>query len=44
MNEWFATMADVHRIRGQLPEGADMMEAADGREKTERPRARGSPA
>jgi (4-(4-[2-(gamma-L-glutamylamino)ethyl]phenoxymethyl)furan-2-yl)methanamine synthase len=34
MNEWFATMADVHRIRGQLPEGADMMDAADGREKT----------
>ncbi|MGQ0443944.1 MAG: hydantoinase/oxoprolinase family protein [Beijerinckiaceae bacterium] len=34
MNEWFATMADVHRILGQLPEGADMMEAADGREKT----------
>ncbi|MGH6847883.1 MAG: hydantoinase/oxoprolinase family protein [Methylocella sp.] len=34
MNEWFATMADVHRILGQLPEGADMMETADGREKT----------
>jgi (4-(4-[2-(gamma-L-glutamylamino)ethyl]phenoxymethyl)furan-2-yl)methanamine synthase len=34
MNEWFATMADVHRILGRLPEGADMMEAADGREKT----------
>ena len=34
MNEWFATMADVHRILGQLPEGADMMDAADGREKT----------
>ncbi|MGH6862843.1 MAG: hydantoinase/oxoprolinase family protein, partial [Methylocella sp.] len=34
MNEWFATMADVHRILGQLPEGADMMVAADGREKT----------
>jgi (4-(4-[2-(gamma-L-glutamylamino)ethyl]phenoxymethyl)furan-2-yl)methanamine synthase len=34
MNEWFATMADVHRILGQLPESADMMEAADGREKT----------
>ncbi|MCI0735192.1 MAG: H4MPT-linked C1 transfer pathway protein, partial [Beijerinckiaceae bacterium] len=25
MNEWFATMADVHRILGQLPEGADLM-------------------
>jgi len=35
MNEWFATMADVHRILGQLPEGADLMETADGREKTE---------
>ena len=34
MNEWFATMADVHRILGQLPDGADMMDAADGREKT----------
>lgn len=34
MNEWFATMADVHRILKQLPEQADMMEAADGREKT----------
>jgi (4-(4-[2-(gamma-L-glutamylamino)ethyl]phenoxymethyl)furan-2-yl)methanamine synthase len=34
MNEWFATMADVYRILGHLPEGADMMEAADGREKT----------
>jgi probable H4MPT-linked C1 transfer pathway protein len=34
MNEWFADMADVHRILGRLPEGADMMEAADGREKT----------
>ena len=34
INEWFATMADVHRIRGQLPEGADVMDAADGREKT----------
>jgi (4-(4-[2-(gamma-L-glutamylamino)ethyl]phenoxymethyl)furan-2-yl)methanamine synthase len=34
MNEWFATMADVYRILGRLPEGADLMEAADGREKT----------
>src|SRR5450631_1528656 len=34
MNEWFASMADVHRILGQLPEGADMMESADGRDKT----------
>jgi (4-(4-[2-(gamma-L-glutamylamino)ethyl]phenoxymethyl)furan-2-yl)methanamine synthase len=34
MNEWFATMADVHRILGQLPEDADMMETPDGGEKT----------
>jgi probable H4MPT-linked C1 transfer pathway protein len=34
MNEWFATVADVHRLLGQLPEGADVMDAADGREKT----------
>ena len=34
LNEWFATMADVHRILGQLPEGADVMDAADGREKS----------
>jgi probable H4MPT-linked C1 transfer pathway protein len=34
MNEWVADMADVHRILGQLPEGADMMDTADGREKT----------
>jgi len=34
MNEWFATTADVYRILGQLPEGADKMETADGREKT----------
>lgn len=34
MNEWFADAADVHRILGALPESADMMETADGREKT----------
>ncbi|MGO9673216.1 MAG: hydantoinase/oxoprolinase family protein [Methylocella sp.] len=34
MNEWFADMADVHRILGALPEGADLMDSADGREKT----------
>ena len=34
MNEWFASMADVHRILGQLPDGADLMETADGREKS----------
>jgi (4-(4-[2-(gamma-L-glutamylamino)ethyl]phenoxymethyl)furan-2-yl)methanamine synthase len=34
MNEYFATSADVHRILGALPEGADKMPTADGREKT----------
>lgn len=34
MNEWFATTADVYRILGDLPEKADMTDAADGREKT----------
>ena len=34
MNEYFASMADVYRILGELPEGADMHPAADEREKT----------
>ena len=34
MNEFFANSADVHRILGQLPEGADVMDTADGRGKT----------
>jgi (4-(4-[2-(gamma-L-glutamylamino)ethyl]phenoxymethyl)furan-2-yl)methanamine synthase len=34
INENFATLADVHRILGTLPEGADLMATADGREKT----------
>ena len=34
MNEYFASSADVYRILGVLPDGADMMMAADGREKT----------
>lgn len=34
VNENFASMADVHRILGTLPEGADLMVTADGREKT----------
>ena len=34
MNEYFASSADVHRILGDLPEGADKMATADGREKT----------
>ncbi|MFA9461184.1 hydantoinase/oxoprolinase family protein [Thiohalorhabdus methylotrophus] len=28
--EWFATTADVHRLRGVLPEGADLGPTADG--------------
>jgi len=34
INENFANMADVHRILGTLPDGADLMATADGREKT----------
>lgn len=34
INENFADMADVHRILGTLPDGADQMNTADGREKT----------
>jgi probable H4MPT-linked C1 transfer pathway protein len=34
VNEHFATMADVHRILDKLPEGADQMTTADGRDKT----------
>ncbi len=34
MNEYFASSADVHRILGVLPDGADKMPTADGREKT----------
>jgi probable H4MPT-linked C1 transfer pathway protein len=34
INENFATMADVHRILGTLPDGVDLMMTADGREKT----------
>lgn len=34
IGENFATMADVHRILGQLPDGADQMTTADGRDKT----------
>jgi probable H4MPT-linked C1 transfer pathway protein len=35
VKENFATMGDVHRILGALPEAADQMATADGREKTE---------
>jgi probable H4MPT-linked C1 transfer pathway protein len=34
VGENFATMADVHRILGDLPEDADMTPTADGRAKT----------
>jgi probable H4MPT-linked C1 transfer pathway protein len=34
MNEYFASIADVHRILGALPEHADRHPAADSREKT----------
>jgi (4-(4-[2-(gamma-L-glutamylamino)ethyl]phenoxymethyl)furan-2-yl)methanamine synthase len=34
MNEYFANSADIHRILGALPDGADKMPTADGREKT----------
>ena len=32
--EYFATIADCHRLLGTLPEAADQMPTADGREKT----------
>jgi probable H4MPT-linked C1 transfer pathway protein len=34
MNEYFASMADVHRILGALPPDADQHPAADGRDKS----------
>jgi len=34
MNEYFASAADIRRILGDLPEGADLQETADGRPKT----------
>ena len=34
IHENFANMADVHRILGSLPDGADQMASADGRAKT----------
>lgn len=34
VRENFANMADVHRILGQLSQGADQMTTADGRDKT----------
>jgi probable H4MPT-linked C1 transfer pathway protein len=40
MAEYFATMADVYRLLGRLPEGADQHPAADGGEKTPEASAR----
>jgi probable H4MPT-linked C1 transfer pathway protein len=34
INEYFASMADVHRILGSLPDGVDLMATADGRAKS----------
>lgn len=34
MNEWFANTSDVYRILGELPDDADLMLTADGRDKT----------
>ncbi len=33
MNEYFAAASDVRRVLGDLPEGADLMATADGRDK-----------
>lgn len=40
MAEHFATIADVHRLTGALPEDADQHESADGRPKTPEDSAR----
>jgi probable H4MPT-linked C1 transfer pathway protein len=40
MAEHFATAADVYRLTGELPDGADQHPTADGREKTETASAR----
>jgi probable H4MPT-linked C1 transfer pathway protein len=34
MAEYFATMADVHRLAGNLPRGADLMPTADNRSRS----------
>ena len=34
MAEYFATMADVYRLTGELPDGADQHATADGRDKS----------
>jgi (4-(4-[2-(gamma-L-glutamylamino)ethyl]phenoxymethyl)furan-2-yl)methanamine synthase len=40
MAEYFATTADVYRVTGQLPKGADLLAAADRRGKSVRDSAR----
>ena len=40
MAEYFATMADVYRLTGQLPQAADMAETADGQGKSQQQSAR----
>jgi len=40
MAEYFATMADVHRLTGELPDDADQLPTADGRGKTAEESAR----
>jgi probable H4MPT-linked C1 transfer pathway protein len=40
MAEHFATVADVHRLTGALPDGADQLPTADGRGKTSEDSAR----
>ena len=34
MNEWFAGMGDVYRVLGELPDGVDVMQTADNRDKS----------
>jgi probable H4MPT-linked C1 transfer pathway protein len=36
MNEWFASMGDVYRVLGELPDGVDLMPTADNRDKSVR--------
>lgn len=40
MAEYFATMADVHRLAGDLPRGADQMPTADNRSRSTKDSAR----
>lgn len=40
MAEHFATTADIHRLTGRLPEGADQLPAADGKAKSAEASAR----